>query len=208
VATVTACSGGTAAPSVASLEDPAASAAPDASSSPAAPQDLQEAFLAYAQCMREHGIDMPDPQVSDEGGGRFSVGFSAGGPGSGPGGEIDKERFGAADEACRPLLGNAIGEEGKPDISPEDEAKLLEFARCMRAHGIDMPDPGSDGMVFNLGGPDDKSFDREAFEAAQEACKQFLPGRMGEDGPSIQVGPGGGAGGDANGESTQSEELR
>jgi hypothetical protein len=188
VALLAACTGASAAPSVASLDDPAATA--DPSASPSAPTDPQEAFLAFAECMREHGIDMPDPQVSEEGG-RFSVGFSAGGPG----GERDNEAFQEANEACRPLLENAIGEGGRPEISPEDEEAMLDFAQCMREHGIDMPDPGENGMAFQLGDPDDESFDQDAFEAAQEACQDLLPGRLGEDAPGLRVGPGGGANG-------------
>ena len=189
VALLAACTGATAAPSVASLDDPVVSA--DPSASPSAPTDPQEAFLAFAECMREHGIDMPDPQVSDEGGGKFSVGFSGGGPG----GDGDNEAFQEANEVCRPLLENAIGEGGRPEISPEDEEAMLDFARCMREHGIDMPDPGENGMVFQFGGPDGESFDSDGFEAAQEACQELLPGRLGEDGPGLRVGPGGENGG-------------
>jgi hypothetical protein len=195
IALAAACTAQAAAPSVASLEDPDASTDPNASASPSAPTDPQDAFLAFAQCMRDHGIDMPDPEVSDEGGGKFSVGFSAGGPGGG----ADQAKFKAANEACQPLLENAIGEEGRPELTPEQEQAMLDFARCMREHGIDMPDPGENGMVFNVGGPgQDGSFDREAFEAAQEACQDLLPGRIGGgDGPSLQVGPGGGANGES-----------
>ena len=198
VALLAACTGASAGPSVASLDDPAASA--DPSASPSAPADPQEAFLAFAECMREHGIDMPDPQVSDDGGGKFSVGFSGGGPGDG-----DNEKFQEANEACRPLLENAIGEGGRPEISPEDEEAMLEFAQCMREHGIDMPDPGETGMVFQFGGPEGESFDRDAFEAAQEACQDLLPGRLGEDGPGFRVGPGGGANGGTTGSDEESK---
>ena len=192
VALLAACSGASAAPSVASLDDPDASVDPGASPSPSAPTDPREAFVAYATCMREHGIDMPDPQVSDEGGGKFSVGFSAGEGG----GNLDSDEFQEADEACRPLLENAVGEGEPPELSPEDEEKLLEFARCMREHGIDMPDPGEGGMLFRVGGPGDAdAIDPEEFEAAQEACQDLLPGRLDGDGPSVQIGPGGGANG-------------
>ena len=41
---------------------------------PAIPEEEQEKFkqaaLANARCMREHGIDMPDPQFGDERRGR------------------------------------------------------------------------------------------------------------------------------------------
>jgi hypothetical protein len=56
---------------------------------------LQDAFLEYAQCMRDNGIDMPDPDFSGEGGA-----FGIGGEGIDPG---DPD-FQAADEVCRPLL--------------------------------------------------------------------------------------------------------
>jgi hypothetical protein len=195
IALLAACSGASAAPSVASLDDPAASADPNASPSASAPTDPQEAFLAYAQCMRDNGIDMPDPEVNDEGGGKFSVGFSAG-DGPGAGGAVNSDKFAAADEECRALLENAIGEGGRPELSPEDEAKMLDFARCMREHGIDMPDPGAGGLTFRVGpGGEDGTFDKDAFEAAQEACQDLLPGRLGEDGPGLQVGPGGGTNG-------------
>jgi hypothetical protein len=192
VTLLAACSGANAGPSVASLDDPDATTDPNASASPSAPTDPQEAFLAFAQCMRDHGIDMPDPEISDEGGGKFSVGFSAEGrPDS-----INKEEMQAAEEACRPLLENAVGEGGRPELSPEDEEKLLDFAQCMREHGIDMPDPGEGGMVFNMGGPGEDQIDPEDFEAAQEACQDLLPGRIGgEDGPGFQVAPGGGTDG-------------
>jgi hypothetical protein len=202
VATLAACTGASAAPSVASLDDPGATTDPNASPSPSAPTDPQEAFLAYAECMREHGIDMPDPQVSDEGGGKFSVGFSA----EGRPDAADMDEMQAADEACRPLLENAIGEGGRPELSPEDEEAMLDFARCMREHGIDMPDPGEGGMVFQMGGPGEGTFDQDAFEAAQEACKDLLPGRVDGEGPEFQAGPGGGADGGANDGVTKSEE--
>src|SRR5262245_35791076 len=70
VALLSACGGDDGDPSaeVASLgtETPAsaeASAAPESS----IPTDPEEAQLAFAQCMREHGIDMPDPGQSGGG---------------------------------------------------------------------------------------------------------------------------------------------
>src|SRR5215216_639521 len=73
-----ACSSGRGGPSVASLEDPGGSAAPQSS----APTDPQEAFLAYSACMRENGVDMPDPEVveDDSGGEDKGFGFRVGGP--------------------------------------------------------------------------------------------------------------------------------
>jgi hypothetical protein len=47
----------------------------------------------------------------------------------------------------------------------------LAFARCMRQHGINMPDPQPDGRVDTSGvNPDDPKF-----KAAERACPGFRP---------------------------------
>jgi hypothetical protein len=59
--------------------------------------ELQDQLLAFAQCMRDHGVDFPDPQFD---GGRVTVGF---GPGAGgDDNQIDpgSATFKAAQEAC------------------------------------------------------------------------------------------------------------
>ena len=95
-----ACSGGGAAPSgVATLDDPAASAAPDASGSPAPSISPEDAMLAFAKCMREHGINMPDPEFGT-GGSTVMIG--------GDGIAFDSPTFKAADEACRSIMTDAM----------------------------------------------------------------------------------------------------
>jgi hypothetical protein len=64
-----ACSAAGQAPGVATLDDPDPQASAGASGEPTASQDPRDAFLAYARCMRENGIDMPDPQFDEGGGG-------------------------------------------------------------------------------------------------------------------------------------------
>ena len=53
---------------------------------------------------------------------------------------------------------DAVGEiEIDPEQQAEMQEEMLEFAECMREHGIDMPDPvfGDDGRVeVGIGGPD------------------------------------------------------
>jgi hypothetical protein len=57
-------------------------------------------MLAYAGCMRGHGIsDFPDPTPSPGGGAGFQI---DGGPGSNL--DHNNPRFEAADQACRSLL--------------------------------------------------------------------------------------------------------
>jgi hypothetical protein len=135
-------------------------------------EDPQEAALKWAKCMREHGVDVPDPKFDRQGRGTFRVG----GPGSGV--DPRSERFQNAREACGSPFGNA----GPPELSEEDRAalqeSLLEFAKCMREHGIDMPDPQfgeGGGGVFGFGGPGFK-VDPESprFQEAQKACAPIL----------------------------------
>ena len=53
----------------------------------------------------------------------------------------------------------------------------LQFARCMRAHGVgDFPDPSSGGAISISGGPNsDLSPDNPTFQHAQQACRSLLP---------------------------------
>jgi hypothetical protein len=172
------CAAGASSDGVASLESPATG--DDASPSPSV--DPQEALLAFAQCMREHGIDMPDPQFGSD------DRIIATGPGSGGAPDADAEAFAEADEACRHHLeGVALGgARGSPD--PEFQEKLLAFAQCMRDHGIDFPDPQFDaggGGAIRIGG-DRGGIDPSSpeFQAAQEACSEHLPGG-GPGGPNV-----------------------
>jgi hypothetical protein len=196
VAILAACSGTAATPGVATLDDPEASGSPGAS--PSASADPQEAFLAYAACMRENGVDMQDPQVVQDdagGGGEFSVGI---GPGTG----TSKDDFRKADEACRHLIANVVQDKGGPAISAEDQDKLIAFSRCMRDHGIDMPDPDfSGGSAIIKGEEGDGSgsridFNSDEFKAAEDACKGLLPGGgVKGGGPSTNEDGGTGPGG-------------
>jgi hypothetical protein len=154
--------------------------------------DIQEAALEFAKCMREHGIDMPDPVFDGEGGGPGGgVMIQAGGPGE----SIDPEEMDAANEACQPIMEAVRGAFEPPD--PEElermKAEALEFAQCMREHGVDMPDPqfSEDGaMTVSVGagrlgengeGPD--AVDADKFNEASEACG-------GPGGGMLSVSPG------------------
>jgi hypothetical protein len=125
-------------------------------------QDPQQAALEYTQCMRENGVDMADP--GSDGELQLNVG-----PGN-------RDKVEKAQRKCEPLLENA-----RPRLTEEQQNLMqeaqLEFAKCMREHGIDMPDP-----VFGEGGrvtqrltpgsgvnPDDPKF-----KEAQEACEPIV----------------------------------
>ncbi len=186
-------SGGAESPDVASLDD--GSTTTDTSNgdgndnSEVSPEDREQALLDYAQCMRDHGIDMPDPKISSEEGGGILIEQEGDA-------EMDPEsdEFQQADEACQPILEDAMGDIGAdPERQAEMREQLLEFAECMRDHGIDMEDPVFDenGRVQiktnGPGGSGGDPRDDEDFQAAQEACNQ--DGGMFGRGPASGTAP-------------------
>jgi hypothetical protein len=177
---------------VAALDDSSETTSESDGQTENAEEDPEEAALAWAKCMREHGIDVPDPEVNDGGG--LTI---RGGPGQGLD-RIDGEKFRKAQEEC----GAPFGRTGRPPLSDEQREQLqetmLEFAKCMREHGVDMPDPefsgDGGGGLFRVGpGPGRGRFDRdsEAFRKAQQACDEILedafPDRPGGR-PNAEVG--------------------
>ena len=130
-----------------------------------APADPEEAQLAFAECMREHGVDMPDPGA--EGGIAIEVTPET------------EDEMNAAMEECQPLLENARGAiEPDPEQEAEMREQVLEFTECMREQGIDMPDPVfSDDGGFTVqaepgegGGAESGPRADEDFQAAAEQC--------------------------------------
>jgi hypothetical protein len=152
-------------------EDVEGSAAPGSS----IPTDPEEAQLAFAECMREHGIDMPDPAQSEGG---MVIQRDEG--------DGEQEEFDAALAECEQFL-DAVRSEiaDDPELQAEMQEQMLEFTECMRDHGIDMPDPqfsDDGGFSVQIGSPDDggpsndgggpREFpgDDEEFQAAAEDC--------------------------------------
>lgn len=62
----------------------------------------------------------------------------------------------------------------------DSEQAMLDFAACMREHGVDMEDPtmsgdGGFGMAFGgVAGREGGAIDFEAMREAQEACSEYL----------------------------------
>ena len=138
--------------------------------------EFREAALEFAKCMREHGVDMPDPRPGE--GGAISLG-------AGPMGPEERARMDKAHKACQKILQSVR----PPELSKEQEQKFkqraLKFARCMREHGIDMPDP-----VFRGGGRMTQRMEEgiepnsQRFRDAMEVCSK------GRRGPGMLIGPG------------------
>jgi hypothetical protein len=160
---VAACGGGNKANGVASLRG---ANKPTATTSPGGGNNRGQAALAFARCMRQHGIDMPDPKFN---GNAISQEFPAGRGGKGP----NDPKFKAAAQACNKYLPNG-GQPPKPN--PQEQQQLLAFARCMRQHGINVPDPGANGGGIEVkGSPGQVNPDSPTFKAAQQACNKYLP---------------------------------
>jgi len=159
------------------------------SEEPPTEAEVQEAALEFAQCMREHGVDMEDPEFTDGGGVGINVGGGAG--------EIDPETMDAANEACQPIMEDVTsGFEPDPEQEAEMQERALAHAQCMRDHGIEnYPDPvfpEGGGMVQAIG--EDSGIDPESaeFQAAQEACEEEfgLPAAEGGDGGELNTSEG------------------
>ena len=142
---------------------------------PAEEVDPEDAFLLFAECLRDEGLDVSDP------------GFSSG---RGPGGilrGIDRQdpEVQAALETCRPLI-----ESARPELTDEEQAErqdaVLAFTKCLRSEGLDVSDPdfsgGGRGGIFRGSNIDPQ--DPEV-QAAIETCRDEVPdfgGRRGGGG--------------------------
>jgi hypothetical protein len=188
-----------------------ASVAPGASAtSSASAEDPQQAALDYAQCMRDHGVAMADPQIITNGaGGKVSGGITIGGSGAG-GAKVDPNApaFAAAQTTCQHFLAGITQVAGGKQLTAAQQSAFLAFAQCMRDHGVNMPDPQLKGGGVRIqisagsGTSAGQGIDPNspAFAAAQTACQTILtdagvngPGTRSSDGGST-TSSGGGAG--------------
>jgi hypothetical protein len=124
--------------------------------------DDRQAALNYARCMRQHGIDLPDPTFDAQG--HMAIQNP---PGVGP----DDPKFKAAQQACQKYLPNG-GQPTKPN--PQEQQQMVQFARCMRQHGVDIPDPKPGGGI-DASGEAGVNPDSPKFKAAERACQQYQP---------------------------------
>ncbi|MGI5490156.1 hypothetical protein [Microtetraspora malaysiensis] len=149
------CGSETAGTTVASISK--SSGKPAASASPTGSADPQEQGRKFAQCMRDHGVEMQDPDPNG-GGGMVMTGKQG-----------DKDKIKKAADACRAY--SPFGERG--EARPEDVERLRVFAQCIRDNGVDMPDPDANGQM--VGGNADLKPDDPKMKAAIEACRDKMP---------------------------------
>ena len=107
---------------------------------PVSSQAASSAAVAFSRCMRSHGVpDFPDP--ASRGGVPKVTPRQVG---------VSNSRFQVAQRACAQLLQPTQAQ------VPQIMTGMLEFARCMRSHGVpNWPDPTTDRNgqpVFNIPG--------------------------------------------------------
>ena len=172
------CGGGGSANGVASLGGESAQQASDGGSTKLSPRERDAAFRKFTQCMRDHGVEMQDPQIGDDG--SFTITAQAdAAAGTGPA----DSGFGEANKECNKYLDGVINGGDEDGPSAEEIEKIqrsaLKFARCMREAGFDFPDPqfdsgpGGGGMVM-IGGPGESSINPSdpTVQAAMERCQK------------------------------------
>jgi hypothetical protein len=154
VVLATACSRGSNAPGVAG--------AGSSSAVSASPSEDAGDGGAWARCMREHGVNIPDPV-----------------PGIEEAHDSHESEPGWDDafQACQSLMPTGNGDVWTP--SEQELEQLLSFAACMRAHGIQMSDP--DPTTGDMTAPGSIRAEEEndpLYQAAFAACKDKLPNEV------------------------------
>lgn len=135
-------------PAAAGATKPAA--APKASAS--ASVDPNDALVKVAQCLREQGIDVPDPGSPEDKTYKYTG---------------DQATLQKALKACEKYTSQIPN----PYNDPKVRDQVIKFTRCMREQGIDMPDPPQTNPALDPNDP--------KFQKAAEACREFIPGQGG-----------------------------
>ena len=154
----TACGAGStsAAPSVAHVGS-APSTGPSSGSAQLSTSDRQRLWLQFANCLRQHGADEPDPTFDGNGNPQWAVNI--------------KGLPQPAQQACAPILQSLNLRSGQR-ADPARIAALTRFAQCIRQHGLAaFPDPDSSGNFPTNSDPTQWP----GWSAAFQACSSQMP---------------------------------
>ncbi|MET7304151.1 hypothetical protein [Embleya sp. NPDC005575] len=117
--------------------------------------ERRDQMVKFAGCMREHGVDMPDPEPGE--GGAMRMGAMAADEGS--------SQTEAAMKACEKF-------QPKSDFDPNDP-KFKEWQAkhtdCLRENGVNVGDGGAGGAAVTLDMNDEKAM------KAMELCNKKVP---------------------------------
>jgi hypothetical protein len=132
---------------------------PSATGAPSAPSAFVSQVLAFARCVRAHGVpNFPDPNSN----GAFSKQalLQLG---------VSKSRLRAAMSPC-PFPAR------QAPLTAQDQQDYLKAAACMRSHGIpNFPDPTFSGGSVDFPIPTSIDTTSERFSQARQTCVKFIP---------------------------------
>ncbi len=154
LASLTACGGSDGGNEVASVEEG------NGANPSAEEEDPVAQGEKFAECLRENGLEVPDPDP-ETGSIEFEEVVA----------DQGRDALMEAFEACRDLAPDQYSEQQEP--TEEQLDAMQKFAECMRAEGVDVPDPGPEGF-----GPDAIDLNDPAVEDAMAVCEDEL-GSMG-----------------------------
>jgi hypothetical protein len=170
--TIAACSSGPSAPQVAHLPGQGSQTRTTGQETGA---QMDRDMIHFARCMRAHGVQVRDPYHR-----AGHAGLSISVPGQTA---ANRPAFSACMHFLQPIISmkNAHAEAEAAPIM----GALTSYARCMRAHDINMLDPTPEGDL-NLGRVHGITSDfgrySPQFRAADAACRHFLPASVHDDG--------------------------
>lgn len=134
-----------------------------------------EKLLAFAKCMRTDGgvPDFPDPQTDANGDLQLT-------PPTGGNNGNNRTQIRGGFQKCQKYLDGVISAPSQADQTAIRDAQL-EFAKCMRAEGVDVPDPDPSqqgpGGFANLDRNDPK------VQSAMKKCAPIFQKALGGRGP-------------------------
>ncbi|MFI9641655.1 hypothetical protein ACIG87_16585 [Micromonospora sp. NPDC051925] len=127
--------------------------------SAAAGMSDEERQLKFAACLREQGLDVPDPEPGQNGP-RFNFGS-----------DVDTAKVQAALQQCREYAPNG----GQPrQLDADQVEQVRKLSKCMRENGVpNFPDPAADGRVQ----PGQAGLDLKdpKLRAAFDKCRETVP---------------------------------
>ena len=127
-------------------------------------------LLAYATCMRSHGVPkFPDPATSGEIPKEAVVSAQR---------DVTNAHAVAAGNACKHLLapGGSLSGQASHTVTPQDQQDYLNAAACMRSHGIaGFPDPSFSGGNVSLHVPSSIDTRSTQFTQAAQTCRKLIP---------------------------------
>lgn len=135
-------------------------------SSTSAATTTQSGPVAFARCMRSHGVPtFPDPNASGE----FD-GTQLKRPG------VNATVVRTAQSSCNYLLPNGIPVAPPYTITRADQIDYLKGAACMRRHGFpDFPDPTFQNNDVQLNIPSSINQNAPQFKRAAATCQKLIP---------------------------------